>query len=285
MFKRISSILIAALLVLAVPMAVMAALPVDEANVKADNFQENGHEPFKMFLTDPIGDGVRFAGHVNPDSTGDLEEGEPVMVDGSATMSVTIPFTQTVNVESFNIRFINAARQYFFLVYSSMDGATWTDVNVASNGAKGIVDPTSGPFGPGDGPAKELFVTVPAGNDDDGGINTLNFAFAAPVTANFIKITFYGNDNATGDLAVGNQWLSFNNLSFEGSIYVPEEAPVESDLGAGGGDPVDIPAPVVSNAPAAPAGSAAPPTADPISLIVLGSIISAAGLAIVKRRK
>jgi len=279
MFKRISSILIVALLVLALPISALAALPVDEANARADNFQENGHEPYKMFLTDPIGDGVRFAGHVNPDAVHDLEEGEPVMINGSATMSVTVPFTQTVNVESFNIRFINAARQYFFLVYASMDGTNWTEVNVTGNASRGTVDPTSGENGLGSGPAAELNISVPAGNDDDGGINTVNFGLAAPVTANYIRITFYGNDNATGDLEVGNQWISFNNLSFEGSVYVAPAEPEPEELGVGGGDPTDIPAP----AQAAPAP--APSTADPITLIVLGSFISAAGVVIAKKRK
>ena len=56
----------------------------------------------------------------------------------------------------------------------------------------------------------------------------------------------------------------------------------EPELGAGGGDPAEIPAPVVeAPAPVAPA----PQTADPVSILVLGSLISAAGLVIARKRK
>ena len=280
MLKKISVALIAALLMALAAPAVMAALPVDYDNVQVDNFQEGGHEPFRMFMTDPIGDGVRFAGHVNPDTPFNLEEGEPVLINGSGTLSITVPFTQTVNVESFNVRWINPSRQYFFLVYSSMDGSDWSRVNVVSNGSMGTVDPTVGPAGFDDGPAAEVFVSVPAGDCPDYNVNTLNFAFDAPATANYIRITLYGNDNATGDLEVRNYWISFNNLSFEGSIYVP--AAVEPEPAD------DEPAPVAADAPAVAAAEAAkpaPPTADPVTLLVLGSLASAAGLVALKKRK
>ena len=66
-----------------------------------------------------------------------------------------------------------------------------------------------------------------------------------------------------------------------GAAPAPAVVEVE-DLGAGGGDPAEIPVPVVeAPAPAAPA----PVTADPITLIVLGSLISAAGVVIARKRK
>ena len=105
----------------------------------------------------------------------------------------------------------------------------------------------------------------------------IKFGFAAPATANYIKITFYGNDNATGNLEVGNHWLSFNNLSFDGTIY---EAPAE--VAPEPANEVAAPAP----APAAVSTSGtAPATADPISIIAIGAIISAAGIIIAKKRK
>ena len=64
-------------------------------------------------------------------------------------------------------------------------------------------------------------------------------------------------------------------------VEEPEPEPEPEELGAGGGDPADIPAPVVEAPPAAPA----PVTADPISLIVLGAVISVAGAAIARKRK
>jgi endo-1,4-beta-xylanase len=59
-------------------------------------------------------------------------------------------------------------------------------------------------------------------------------------------------------------------------VYEPE-----ADLGTGGGEPAPVVAPPVT--PVAPV--AAPQTADPITLIALASLVSAAGIVIAKKRK
>ena len=70
------------------------------------------------------------------------------------------------------------------------------------------------------------------------------------------------------------------------AVPEPEPEPAAADLGTGGGDPADVPVPAApAPVAAAPAPVSAPQTADPITLIALGSIISAAGLIIAKKRK
>ena len=282
MFKRISTTLAIVLLmaVLFTQPIFAAVLEADEANVKFDNYQEGGEDggylPNKMFWNEPIGEGTRYSSHVNPDAATDLEVGAPVLVNGSGTNSVVVPFKQTVDVSSFNIRFINGGRQYFFVAYASMDGNDWTEINVTGNAKKGTVDPTCGEGGFETGPAADVYVTTPAGSDDEYGTALLNLGFAAPVTANYIKITFYGNDSETGDLVVGNQWVSFNSLSFEGEI-TPEAPAVEVEEAAATVVVVDAPA-VVVEAPAVAPAPVAPQTGN--TSIVLAVILTLTGLAV-----
>ena len=74
--------------------------------------------------------------------------------------------------------------------------------------------------------------------------------------------------------------IQLSEAGITGNIPVAAVETVEEELGEGGGDPAEIPAPVVA-APAAPA----PQTFDPISLIAVGALISATGAAIIKKRK
>jgi hypothetical protein len=65
-----------------------------------------------------------------------------------------------------------------------------------------------------------------------------------------------------------------------GGVYVAPAVVEEPEvMGMGGGDPAELPA--VISAPAA----VAPRTADPIALLAIGSIISAAGVVIARRKK
>jgi len=83
----------------------------------------------------------------------------------------------------------------------------------------------------------------------------------------------------------GDTWIRPENLTtFELAAKPPEPEP-EPEAGAGGGDAAELPAPApVAEAPA-PAPAPAPVTADPVSLIVFGSLISAAGVIIARKRK
>ena len=282
MLKKISVFLVIVLFTaLTLQTAVTAAiLEVDTGSVKADNWQEGGYTPDKMFWQEPISDDTRYAGHVNADAAGDLESGEPVLINGSGSVSVTVTFTDTVNVEKFNLKFINPVRQYFLIPYVSMDGQNWTEAPLSGNASKGTVESTYGAFGLGDGPAVESYITVPAGNDADGDINVLTLTLAAPATAKYFKITFFGNDNATGDLAVGNQWISFNSLTFEGSIY---EEPVQAATPVVAA--VETPAVVAAPAPAPVAPVTAPQTSDTtVIMFIIAVIFSFAGVVIFKRK-
>ena len=64
---------------------------------------------------------------------------------------------------------------------------------------------------------------------------------------------------------------------------VEEPVPAAEELGAGGGDPAEL-APVAAEPISAPVPAPAPITADPISLLILGSIISAAGISIARKK-
>ena len=85
-----------------------------------------------------------------------------------------------------------------------------------------------------------------------------------------------------------------NPSEFRGSLTLgaaPAPAVVVAEpagIGENNGGPADIPAPAVAAPAPAPAPEPekpAPPTADPISLIIIGSLISAAGIAFAKKRK
>ena len=75
----------------------------------------------------------------------------------------------------------------------------------------------------------------------------------------------------------------FAQVTVTDNILQPAPVVVEEPVveNAGGGDPVELPE--VIAAPVAP--TPAPPTADPISLIIIGSLISAAGVAVIRKRK
>jgi len=88
---------------------------------------------------------------------------------------------------------------------------------------------------------------------------------------------FFDHDAAGMESNMWQNPSALKVLLVLGAAPAPAVVEPEEELGAGGGDPADIPAPVV----AAPA----PQTADPVTLIVLGSLISAAGVVIAKKRR
>ena len=300
--KKIISILVICA-VLAVPFSVSAAvLEVDTGSpmFKADTWQNNeGNDEvcplikaFEPGPTRPTG-GVanseisRYSGCVNVNQ--DQLEGAQVFINGSATNSVIFPFTETVVLDKINLKWNNGTRQYFFFAYTSTDGQNWTEINfTGDNIRRGTCAVTYDDYGDLAGPAVEnVWISHPAGEEGNEQVAIITFTFAPADPTNYLKLTFYGNDGGQGINEVTHPWISFNSLSFEGSVAAAE-APAEADTGAGGGDPADIPAPAPEvAAPPAPAAvpAAAPPTADPVSLIILGSVISAAGLVIAKKRK
>jgi hypothetical protein len=106
-------------------------------------------------------------------------------------------------------------------------------------------------------------------------------------------VDFQVADNQHGEGRSSQAWLdgmdpdvdtqNNNPYAFRGSVTLGAAAPAP----AAAEEPEAAPeAPAVIDTPAAPVvTAAAPQTADPVSLIIIGSLISAAGLAISKKRK
>lgn len=238
---------------------------------KTDNWQKTATIDYnlpKALNEGTIGDDNRFACIIQANQV-DIQ-GEPVVINGSATCSIVIPFKETVNVDSFSIKFINPSRQYFFLVYASTDGENWTEVEITENAKKAEIGVTYNANGELSGPAATTYVSTPAGAATDGDVNLITYKLNT-VKANYFKITFYGNDGAQDVLNVTHAWISFNNLKFDGSIFVEE---VIEEIAA-----------VVANAPVAQK-VVAPQTSDLglcISLIIV--LLSATTLVVLKKSK
>lgn len=157
-------------------------------------------------------------------------KGAPTMVDGVATTSLIIPFSQTVELEQLKMIFSMAHRRYYFNLYTSMDGEEWTFAELnggaesihlleAYNARGEVVDITEEYLG--------CYASDPAGAQGEyDKVSTLTLK--TPVAAKYLKITLYGNDGASGEDKVKNQWVSFNNLQLFGSKDVKvTEKPTE----------------------------------------------------------
>lgn len=157
-------------------------------------------------------------------------EGAPTIEDGVATTSLIIPFTQAVELEQLKLVFSVAPRRYYFNLYTSMDGEEWTFAELkegavsihlqeAFNDRGEIVD------------IKEKYVGCYA--SDPAGVageydKVSTLTLKKPTATQYLKITLYGNDGASGEDKVKNQWVSFNNLELYGSDTVEvTEKPTE----------------------------------------------------------
>jgi hypothetical protein len=226
----------------------------------------------------------RWTGTIRAEDDGNVE-GSRVIIDGVSTNSFIIPFVDTVNIESLSLTMNHDERGYFFKMYTSVDGADWTEVtNIAAGAEKGDLKTTYDKDGYFGGPGVNgVWRTNPCGGFSDD-IGNITISFASPTaSAKFLKITFYGHDGARGDWEAtdGSQWMGFNNLSVTGSVAVEPESEPESEAPAA----VEAPAVVSETVSVTPA----PQTSDPIILIVvgslIGSLISAAGINISRKRK
>ncbi len=294
MNKLIKTLAIATILILAMAVSVSAAvLEIDVSNITADNWQNKVNETdpanHHVFIPqDAVADTLNMA---SPDATvvkrwnGSVRsaddsgcQGERVIVNGSSTTSITIPFVKTVNIQSMKMKFNNGERGYFFKMYISENGSNWTEITDISAGAeRGNLVSTydeSGNFG---GPAlNDVFRSNPfGGTSEDIAAGTITLAQPS-VPAKYMKFVFYGHDGARGDWDVtdGSQWMGFNCLVVEGEVY---EAPV---LDAN--ETAETAATPDETATAAPK---APQTTDPISIILIGAIMSAASMVIVLKKK
>ena len=118
-----------------------------------------------------------------------------------------------------------------------------------------------------------------AGSVSEGDVIGMNFVMGQTVAGGGGYIHTQYASGCTGE--PGKAADRFAKITLGSAMELPAAAADDDGTGAGGGDPADIPAP----APGGPAPAPAPVTADPITLIVLGSLISAAGAVIVKKRK
>jgi hypothetical protein len=258
---------------------------------KSDTWQNNegNGEVFpleKAFLTGPTrvvpGDEqMRFSASVNINE-GNMEGTGPSIVNGSAVNFVVFPFKETVKFDSVSLKWNSGVRSYFLIFYTSMDGQNWTEVEITGNASKVTAAVTYSDFGDASGPAVECWKTVPTDfeNNDEANPNILNLTFKQTAEAKYFRMALYGNDNNNlGADEVSHAWVSFGSLQFNGEVVVPAAA-TEPDAPEAAPAAVNEPA---APAPAQTAAAPAPRTADPIVLIALGSLISAA--VIIKKRK
>jgi len=297
--KKFTGILITALiLMLILPQAVMAAdvLEVDTASpmFKADTWQnsEDSDEvcPLsKVFDVTPMPPSgtpntevSRYSGCVNVNQ--DNMEGDIVFINGSATTSVTIPFKETVNLESVTWKWNNGTRQYFFFAYISMDGANWTEIDFnSSNIRRGTCDVTYDEDGDLSGPAvSNIWISSAAGSGADDDVLPITFTFAPSGATNYLKFIFYGNDGGQELNEVTHPWISFNSLKITGAVAAADApAAAEETPAAGGGDAPEAPA------VPAPAPATSPPAASTgdAGMAALIALFAAAACAVVLRKK
>ena len=286
--KGLAVLVVVLMLAMASTQTVFAAvLQVDMNNpaLRTDTWEYN--PPDIVFTIDrafdiaPVaGDGQsRFSANVQVGQGNIAGDGPTILPSGSAVNNAVFPFAETVRVNSVTLRWNNGLRQFFVRFYTSMDGVNWTEAAITNNAQRVTVSQTWDATGATAGPAAEVFATTPAGLRADGTPDDITFTLQETPAARYFKIQGFGNDNATGDLAVVHQWFSFNNLIFEGSVYVPPPPPVTGAEEAAPAADAGAPAPQV----AAPA--TAPRTFDPITLAALGALAAGTGAVIVNAKK
>ena len=172
----------------------------------------------------------------------------------NAGESVTAVFDQVYHIQAVEIRFFRAGvREHLFTFEYSLDGTNWTEIKSTKEHSTADED---------------LAMSI----EEDGYMET--FPLVETVAAQHFRYTYEGRmDGAT----IGSVWEMYFIL---GEAPAPEVVEESEDAPAEVDEP-EIPAP----APAQAAPAPAPSTADPISIIVIGSLISAAGVVIARKRK
>jgi len=284
------------LMILVLQQAVMAAvLEVDTASpaFKSDTWEVGADYVFsidKAFSTTHTagaGDGEqaieRFCACLENGADG--VEGQLSFINGSAVNNAVFPFKETVRIDSVTWKWNNGVRQYFFVLYTSMDGQNWTEVEITNNAKKVTIENTWDENSSTDGPPVQCWASVPAGiNDETDDINPITFTFKQTPDAKYFKIAAYGNDQGNDDLAVHSPWFSFNNMVFEGIIAPPAEvAPAAVEEAAPAVDNTPAPeAPAPAPAVVAPPAPAAPKTGD--SAVIFAILTALTGVCVITKR-
>jgi hypothetical protein len=215
---------------------------------------------------------VTSTGVGEPDTTGFVPE---TVFDGDedtrwgsmqAGESLTAVFDKEYTIEAVEMRFFRAGvREHLFTFEYSLDGSNWTEIK--STKANSTADPS-----------------LQSDDDDlaqqEGYFET--FPLVNSVNAVYFRYTYEGrNDGAT----IGSLWdMRFVAGAGGAAVATPEVVPeviapeILTEVAP------EVVAPPTTQAPAKPVTPSAK-TGDPITLIVIGSIISAAGVVISKKRK
>ena len=223
------------------------AVSAERATVDMSKVTATGPgEPDNGFTPDAIFDGDEFT------RWGSMQAGE----------SVTAVFDQVYHIQAVEIRFFRAGvREHLYTFEYSLDGSNWTEIK--STKAHSTADEDLAIFG-----------------EEDGYMET--FPLVETVAAQHFRYTYEGrNDGAT----IGSVWEMYFILGEAPAAPVAVEEPAAAPVVVAEA-PAVAPAPApVTPAPAQAAPAPAPSTADPISIIVIGSLISAAGVVIARKRK
>jgi len=211
------------------------------------------------------------------------EEGNPpshIMDDDEFTRwgniqpwdDVVITLSQPETVTSIDMMWFRGnERMYHFEIESSTDGSTWTAVAMDNDTTSG--DPALQPADFPDAAVTGFWE---------------NFALTTPVTAQYWRMTYLGRyETGTLASAVGSLW-NIRFVTGDAPAATPTPPPADPTPVADPTPPPADPAPVATPAaptPAQTAPAAAPQTFDPITLIAVGAIASAAGVVIAKKRK
>ena len=204
--------------------------------------------------------------------------GQLSVLNGSVVNNAIFPFKETVKIDSVTWKWNNGGRSYFFLLYTSVDGQNWAEIEITGNASKVAIENTWDEDGGQDGPGVTCYASVPAGLADNDDVNPITFTFNQTADAKYFKIVMFGNDAESGDLGVRHQWFSFNSMKFEGVVASAEAA---APVAAAVDTPADVPAAVAAPAPA----PAAVRTGDAgIITLAFGMIIAAASVVIFRKK-
>ena len=212
------------------------------------------------------------------DGQGDFQ-GAPTIIDGSATTNPVYPFRETVSIQRVSFRPNNGERLFFFKLFVSADGSTWTEITEATGDiTRTNLTNSWGPAGQLDGPPVQgVFVTNNVGNNarNHGNVVTINFAPTAPVR--YLRFQFYGNSAgtlSTDTIAPAGQWSGIRNLVVEGSVAAAAAPPPPPPPQAQG----TAAPPIAAPGPGTTAASPAPQTSD--AAIVYAALALAAVTAL-----
>jgi len=247
----------------------------------------------------PGADVQRWGASVNPSEINNHNDAGTDTMDGASVVHFIIPFAETVNLDTVSFRTNDGNRRHFLRAFTSTDGTNWTEIGFSQNADLVNLDSSYNPLGGTDGPAVDnVWATIAVGQPDDVNLLTMTFAQSdATSGVNFLRLTGFGNDGASGTNVPSNPWFTFNSLSVTGSVAAAEAPPappvvetppavVETETPAPAADPAPAPAPTPPPpTPATTATTPSPRTNDALFLAIALTVLAAAGFVFIKRRK